>query len=482
MYVSNTEKFEAIDNLIRQSKEKENLEIELKNSKKLFDKDNQKNREKQKDLAYEIIAFANRHGGQLIFGINDDGTYEGKNIFKDDIDIHHCKAIIDNICYTSISPIVDYNLELIESRDADFLVVKVPKRIGIPHAYINSKEGGEIKNRIYYIRTRHGKRLVGDNQLEWLFKHQGDADFTYEFRNVVTYNKKTLEVSLSPIEQVPCWINYNNIIKTIAPQCVRLRHDEFYQDTISLERSRKWFFVGVIPYIFINSLSSYFSGFWSIDITRRHQSNRWKAINDIDIFNKTDIFSKDLQLFHHWGSNGDIHVSSQALSRIHSASIEDSYPLSVPKQTSVQIIKNMQSHNPDDSVKVLFKHPSFQFEFIFTCSSINHGIAHAHPHWAIIMDDVESRNKKSFYDFYEHDLYKNYQSVTFECSFNASFEFPEKDIDLFDKYYHYAQTIKDILKYDWNYDFFLDSMPDYKTHTLESKIDRVLSVLNLSKN
>jgi hypothetical protein len=482
MYISNTEKFDAIDKLIKQGREKENLEIELKNSKKLFDKDNKKNKEKQRDIAYEIIALANRHGGKLIFGINDDGTYEGKDIFNDDIDIQKCKAIIDDICYTQISPIVDYDLELVESNDVDLVIIKIPKRAKIPHAFINSKEGGEIKNRIYYIRTRHGKRLVGDNQLQWLFNYQDDADFSYEFRNVITYNKKTLEVSCSPIEQVSCWINYKNIIQTVALQCVKFSHENFYRNSISLNKSRKWFFVGVIPYIFINSLSSYFSSSWSIDIIRRHQSQQWVTRKDRDHTNELKVLSKDIPLFECWGTNGDIHIKFDDLAKIHNASVEDNYPLCVPKQTTIQIVKNMQSHNPDDSVKVIFKHPSFQFEFIFTCSNIAPGLAHAHPHWAIIMDDLENKDEKKFDDFYEHDLYKNYQSVTFECSFKASFEFPEQNIELFDKYYHYAQTIKDILKHDWNYDIFLDSMPDHNTYTLESKIDRVLNMLKSSQN
>lgn len=254
MYISNTKKFDAIDKLIKQSREKENLKIELKNSGIL------NHTERRRILACEIIALANRHGGKLIIGVNDDGIYEGKNIFKNNIDVHQCKEIIDDICHSAISPIIDYNLDFIETKNADILVVKIPKREKIPHAFVKRGQSGEIKSRVYYIRTRHGKRLVGDNQLQWLFNHQGDADFTYEFRNVITYNKKTLEVSLSPIEQVPCWINYNNIIKTVAPQCVRLYHENYYQNSINLNESRKWFFVGIVPYVFINSLASYFIG------------------------------------------------------------------------------------------------------------------------------------------------------------------------------------------------------------------------------
>lgn len=84
MDISKLERFKAIDKLIQESIEKENLEIELKNSEKLRNI----NKDKRKEIAYEIIALANRHGGKLIFGVNDNGTYEGKNIFKDDIDIN----------------------------------------------------------------------------------------------------------------------------------------------------------------------------------------------------------------------------------------------------------------------------------------------------------------------------------------------------------------------------------------------------------
>ena len=70
----------------------------------------------------------------------------------------------------------------------------------------------------------------------------------------------------------------------------------------------------------------------------------------------------------------------------------------------------------------------------------------------------------------------------FECSFRTSFEFPEQDIDLFAQYYHYAQIIKNILKNDWNYDVFLDSIANYKTYTLESKIDRILGILKSAQN
>lgn len=67
---------------IASNREKENIDIELKSFDKLIRLDD-KNR---KDLACEIIAFANRNGGKIIFGIKDDGAFDnGGNIDVDQL-------------------------------------------------------------------------------------------------------------------------------------------------------------------------------------------------------------------------------------------------------------------------------------------------------------------------------------------------------------------------------------------------------------
>lgn len=151
---------------IAQSSERETITTELKSFRKLipFD-DNQK-----RDIAYEIIAFANRHGGQLIFGINDNGKPD-ENI---DIDIDVIKSKLHQLCFDSISPVIECTTQYIDEAEGRFFIAHIPKRKRLPHAYVPNWSGSDINSRIYYIRTSHGKKLVSDSQLEWLFQNQGD--------------------------------------------------------------------------------------------------------------------------------------------------------------------------------------------------------------------------------------------------------------------------------------------------------------------
>ncbi len=60
------------------------------------------------------------------------------------------------------------------------LIIHVEKKKNMPYAYIISKESHEIKNRIYYIKTPHDKRLVSDTQLKFLFQ-EGEINIFYPF-------------------------------------------------------------------------------------------------------------------------------------------------------------------------------------------------------------------------------------------------------------------------------------------------------------
>jgi len=119
--------------------EKEKIKIELKDAL-IFSK-----KEGQEKLAHEIVSFANRYGGKVFIGITDNGIFNGHNIF----DVDECKGIIDNICHNSISPEIDYNIEVVQCKEGDVLIINVAKRKGIPHAYIKGRRGSDIKNRSY---------------------------------------------------------------------------------------------------------------------------------------------------------------------------------------------------------------------------------------------------------------------------------------------------------------------------------------------
>ena len=162
---------------------RESLTIDFKKSDVLKSKDS------QKKLIEHIVAFANQIGGMILLGINDDGTYEGKNIFGVDKD----KGILNNIINDNIRPVLMCDIEFIQCNDGDVMIIFIPKMKEIPHAYVRKTKNGEIRTREYYIRTPHGKRFISDRQLQYLFRYE-ELDFLFPFKFTLKLYKDLLRV------------------------------------------------------------------------------------------------------------------------------------------------------------------------------------------------------------------------------------------------------------------------------------------------
>ena len=213
---------EEIQNLLEKS-EIENINYELKSSKIL------KNDKWKGNLAKEFVAFANQNGGKLIIGLQDDGTFDGEA----DYDISKLKGDLDNIIHNKISPIIDYNFEFIKCEEGDLSIITVEKKKEIPHAYIVKREGPEVKNRIYYIRTPYGKRLVSDQVLYYLFNKKIDFDLIdldgekFEVKPNMELINEYLDMieslQLSPKNLIP-------ILNKIHNEFVKISYDEDFNE------------------------------------------------------------------------------------------------------------------------------------------------------------------------------------------------------------------------------------------------------------
>lgn len=175
-------KAKYIQDLIRRY-DKENLKTELKKSDKFLDEHGDFN---SKEMASILVSFANREGGYLIIGVMDDGRFESEDPFlkfskggKSGID--KFKEYVENLCKDMISPPLLIDVEVVDIEDHQVGVITVPKKKDIPHAVIPKHEGSSIRTREYYIRTTHGKSLVSDRQLEWLFLNQSVSTKKSEF-------------------------------------------------------------------------------------------------------------------------------------------------------------------------------------------------------------------------------------------------------------------------------------------------------------
>ncbi len=205
---------------LREKSEFENLKYELKSSKIL-----KENNWKDK-IAKEIVSFANKNGGKVIIGLQNDGTFDGE------IDYHvdKLKGDIDNIIHNKISPIINYNYEFLKCEGGDLSIITIEKKNkDIPYAYIVKREGPEIKSRIYYIRTPHGKRLVSDSQLESLFsekkgiKIQSPKETKPDIQLIKEYLDMIKTLQFSPKNLIP-------ILNKIHNQFVKISHKEDFTE------------------------------------------------------------------------------------------------------------------------------------------------------------------------------------------------------------------------------------------------------------
>ncbi len=188
---------------ILEKPELETLNFELKSSEIL------KNDGWKDKLAKLFVAFANQDGGNLIIGVQNDGTFNGEK----DYDIDKLKGDINNIIRDKISPIIDYRFEFLQCKQGDISIITIKRKKGIPHAYIPKRKSHEIISRIYYKRTPHGNRLVRDSELDGLF----NMEFNYEPLDLIEpkvkikpdiplireYLKMIRESPLSPLNLVP---------------------------------------------------------------------------------------------------------------------------------------------------------------------------------------------------------------------------------------------------------------------------------------
>ncbi|MDW8069389.1 MAG: putative DNA binding domain-containing protein [Anaerolineae bacterium] len=107
------------------------------------------------DIAATIVAFANTDGGQLIFGVSDQGQILGVK------DPDRLMQRVDQIAYQNCEPPLTVIQETVQTPKGTVVVVHVPK--GDLRPYRTNK--GE-----YFIRTTTGRRRASRQELLRLFQ------------------------------------------------------------------------------------------------------------------------------------------------------------------------------------------------------------------------------------------------------------------------------------------------------------------------
>lgn len=416
--------------------DKERLTVEFKQSKFL------ENGDGQKKLAYEIVALVNRRGGKLLLGITDEGAFEGKGIFE----VGRDKGIIDNICANSISPPVEYDVELLQCDKGDVLIINISERKDIPHAYVVSRTGPEIKNRIYYIRTAYGKRLVTDQQLSWLFQHKEDPDFSYRFPIVLDFHQSSLQSPFSEslyAKPPPYEWAYSTFVQHLSEKALKtLKEDSSLRASLCRE---------LTPYALILSFSNLFRMSWLIAIERDGlvptigEVDQSKPKQEISVdqipLPKADSVLSSVDLDIREILRNEVQFRDQRI-----PSGPQGHAFYVPEGTELKIGNNLLE----------LEHHDFQIEISLPAWSYGIGPHRSSPYLPLFGEDAT-------------------EYVGIECQLSVQFGFPEKDLQNFRHYLHYAKVIEDHLRHYWDWDRFREDMPSSEVFSMTKKLDEILS-------
>lgn len=107
------------------------------------------------ELSKDIVCFANTDGGQLIIGVDDDGTIVG--VANSD-DVHR---VVDNVAYNNCEPPVTVIQEVLEDGGQRIVIVNVPKGDQRPYRTNRGR---------YFTRTSSGCRDASRKELLRLFQ------------------------------------------------------------------------------------------------------------------------------------------------------------------------------------------------------------------------------------------------------------------------------------------------------------------------
>lgn len=120
-------------------------------------------------LAKELAAFANTKGGNLLIGVDDDGSIVGIESEKTAIEL------VNNVCDFYIDPPIKPKIEIVNLNWHDILLINVTESSCKPHYLVHDEEGADIKQsqRRVYIRVGD-KSLIASREMARLLKVQGD--------------------------------------------------------------------------------------------------------------------------------------------------------------------------------------------------------------------------------------------------------------------------------------------------------------------
>ena len=142
-------------------------------------------------IAKELSALANTAGGYLLVGVDDDGSIPGVRSEKTVIDF------IDTVCGFYIEPNLNPDIEVINVKNRDVVVIYVDESTNKPH-YVIDEETKKQSGQRAYIRVGE-KSMIASREMARVLK--GLNDNTKPLKLIIGDMEKRLFVFLEKHEK-----------------------------------------------------------------------------------------------------------------------------------------------------------------------------------------------------------------------------------------------------------------------------------------
>lgn len=119
-------------------------------------------------IARALIAFANTHGGHILFGVDDDGSIVGVESEKSEIDLITTAG--ETLCEPPIRPDID----IVAYDGKDVIVAYVQESPEKPHKYLGSNGQGDPGTRVF-IRMNDKTVMASKETVKVLRDERPDA-------------------------------------------------------------------------------------------------------------------------------------------------------------------------------------------------------------------------------------------------------------------------------------------------------------------
>ncbi len=178
-------------------------------------------------IAKEMIAFANTHGGRILFGIDDDKTVVGVESEKGEIEY------IDLAARFFCEPELVFTIDIMHIYRKDVIVVDIPESKLKPHRLIENGKRDEDETKVY-IRVKDKSVQASKETVKLLKKLRADSpaqiiNLGDKEKALIDYLDKNERVTLHQFRE---YLNLSNrrasriLVNLVRADLIRLHNHE----------------------------------------------------------------------------------------------------------------------------------------------------------------------------------------------------------------------------------------------------------------